>query len=580
MKKLLILCVLLVCICLLSACAGGSTTPVTESPDPITAEAPISEPAAELTAEPAPEPTAEPVPEPTPEPIPESTPEPTAEPTPVPTPTSYELGTIAVQGSCGKNVNWALDNKGLLLISGSGPMGDEDEDWYGFEAPWEDRSSAIRTVVIEPGVTSVGSLAFYYCSNLTKVVIPESVNSIGPGAFMACLGLTELTIPAGVTEIGEEAFFGCFSLETIEVAADTPAFCSVDGVLFDKAQTVLVACPGAKSGDYQIPDSVSEIKGYAFAGCRALKKITIPDSVTEIGESVFAGCNGLKTIEAAADNPAFCSADGVLYDKAKTTLIAYPAGVKGDFIIPEGVTEIGKYAFMNAQLTKIFFSDSVTKIGAYAFQGCRNLIKVQWSDNLRVIGPGAFSYCSSLKSITIPSGVTNVDSEAFAHCGSVRTVTIQEGITEINCLAFSNMSNLTSISIPASVEWFVWNFADCPNLQSIIVSEDNPRFQSIGNAVFDKEMTTLVLCAGGAAGKYRVPDGITTIGYSAFESASKLTGVTIPTSVTTIESMAFFSCSGLSDVYYMGSEEQWAQIEIEEYNEDLQAATIHFNSEG
>ena len=103
-----------------------------------------------------------------------------------------------------------------------------------------------------------------------------------------CSGLTSVTIPNSVTSIGDNAFVCCSGLTSIVVDASNTAYSSQDGVLYNKAKTVLIQCPGGKSGGFTIPDSVTSIGDYAFASCTGLTSVTIPNSVTSIGDGAFA----------------------------------------------------------------------------------------------------------------------------------------------------------------------------------------------------------------------------------------------------------------------------------------------------
>ena len=138
-------------------------------------------------------------------------------------------------GSCGENVTWTLTADGTLTISGTGAMTDYT---YDSRSPWYSCRGAIKRVVIQQGVTSIGNWAFWDCSGLTSVTIPDGVTSIGGDAFSGCTSLTSVAIPSSVTEIGGSAFSGCTGLTSVT-----------------------------------IPDSVTSIDGYAFSGCDSLTDV-------------------------------------------------------------------------------------------------------------------------------------------------------------------------------------------------------------------------------------------------------------------------------------------------------------------
>ena len=145
-------------------------------------------------------------------------------------------------------------------------------------------------------VTGIGWSAFSGCTGLKSITIPSSVTEIGGYAFRGCKGLKSITIPSSVTEIGENAFRGCKGLTSITADKNNKNYTSVNGVLFNKNKTEILAYPNAKSSSYVIPSSVTEIGSAAFYDCTGLKSVTIPSSVKEIGIDAFSGCTGLKSV--------------------------------------------------------------------------------------------------------------------------------------------------------------------------------------------------------------------------------------------------------------------------------------------
>ena len=130
-----------------------------------------------------------------------------------------------------------------------------------------------------------------------------------------------MTIPNSVTCIGDAAFFGCDGLISIVVDASNTAYSSQNGVLYNKAKTVLIQYPGSKAGGFTIPNSVTSIGDWAFSNCHYLTSVVIPNSVTSIGDAAFYDCHRLTSIVVDSNNTVYSSQDEVLYNKAKTVLI-------------------------------------------------------------------------------------------------------------------------------------------------------------------------------------------------------------------------------------------------------------------
>ena len=183
----------------------------------------------------------------------------------------------------------------------------------------------LTNVTIGNSVTSIGDYAFYNCSRLTAVTIPDSVTSIGDEAFYICSSLTAVTIGNSVTSIGDYAFSGCDSLTDVYIS-DLKAWCNI--TFTNSTSNPLCYADnlylnGELITDLVIPNSVSVIKDYAFYNCKSITSITIPESVITIKSSAFY-ISSLSKIDVDVNNNVYCSIDGALYSKNKSTIILCP----------------------------------------------------------------------------------------------------------------------------------------------------------------------------------------------------------------------------------------------------------------
>ena len=331
--------------------------------------------------------------------------------------------------------------------------------------------SNLTEITIPTRVTSIGVSAFAYCSSLTSVKIPNSVTTIGLYAFSDCSSLTSVTIPASVTSIGDSAFGYCSSLTGIWVDENNHKYSNDSaGVLLNKDQTVLIRAPGALSGEYYVPGSVTRIGNSAFCdcnnltsitipasvtnignsafwGCRSLTEITIPASVTDIGHSAFDVCSNLTGIWVDGNNPNYSSdSAGVLLNKDQTVLIRAPGALSGEYYVPGSVTVIGSSAFSICEsLTSVTIPDGVTDFYEHAFSDCSSLTNINIPDGVTSIGYGVFWGCSSLTSVKIPNSVTTIGFLAFSDCSSLTKINIPESVTSIDEFAFEGCSRLTDV---------------------------------------------------------------------------------------------------------------------------------------
>ena len=528
----------------------------------------------------------------------------------------YYKNDLISSGTCGdnssgNNTQWKLTKAGTLIITvGTGYTEGGIADFAYGKAPWyqDIYDSGIRCLIIGSGIKTIGSYAFADCTDLAEIIVPDGVISIGDGAFQQNSGAKRVVLPPSTVYIGHGALRDCSALTSVSLPD------SMSNRLF---LDMFEGCTNLKSVD--IPDGITDIYEGDLASCpnwtdiyydnwgrvwnRVVSNVrdSIPDRMNvHFKDNIYdsGSCGENVTWTLTADGTLTISGTGAMTDytyDSRSPWYSCRTYIKR-VVMQQGVTSIGGDAFWDCSgLTSVTIPDGVTSIGNYAFKGCSNLASVTIPESVTSIGGSAFSGCSGLTDIyyggygtdwqklnvSIPTSATvhfkdniygkgdcgiNVTWELtgdgtliisgtgrisnYSHDNNapwyscrtyIKRVVIQQGVTSIGDRAFWDCSGLTSVTIPDGVT-------------------------SIGGDAFSG-------CA--ALTSVEIPNGVTAIGGSTFSNCIRLAKVTIPKSVTSIGKNAFYYCESIADVYYDGTEEDWAKISISSGNEDLLAAALH-----
>lgn len=398
--------------------------------------------------------------------------------------------------------------------------------------PWR-MSSTLKEIVIEDGVTGIGTSMFSGITSITSITIPDSVTSIGYNAFYGCTSLKELTIP--VSAKINNSFNNCTNIEKV-------TFTKGNGFVLDYDSSNYKNTPWYISRsnlkEIVIEDGVTGIGSYMFCETNA-PIITVPASVTSIGEYAFEGCS--KSVLNVYNNSyakTYAENNGIdfycIYDENEEKIISVT-------VTPNLSFEINKETYtmiVNCNGNMPSFASEGAPWAQY-----KSFIKyIIINDGCTSISDSAFKNFQGVKSITIPNGVIEIGSWAFSDCDNIENIKIPNGVTSIGDYAFYSCNSLTGVTIPDSVaEIGEYAFRNCTVLTSVII-----------------------------------PEGITTIEKGTFRYCESLTSVTVPGSVMVIGDESFAYCSNLADVYYNGTKVHWDKIAFGSGNECLKDTVIHY----
>ncbi len=307
---------------------------------------------------------------------------------------------------------WGLNTEGVMTISGTGPM--PDYPFYEEQEPWYAYRNSIREIVVEKGVTTIGSWCFDEHNQLVKISLPEGLEKIGEGAFRVCTSLKSVNLPETLTTIEDQVFASCGSLKG-------------NIVLPSGIESIGTAFQNSAIESITFSSGLREIRESAFIGCRNLKSVVIPGTVTHIGNGAFHNLDALKRVEVQGGNlimerGAFSDCDAL-----------------EELILGEGIREIGEQVFaFNPALKTVEIPGSVVRLDREAFYWCESLETVVLREGLQTLGEAAFYYCENLSTITLPESLTELGVQALGYCENLREVIFTGDAPEIGSEAFEN----------------------------------------------------------------------------------------------------------------------------------------------
>lgn len=438
----------------------------------------------------------------------------------------YELRSIHIGADVellGECMFTQCDSLSQISISSRSRM-KSIEAWAFSETP------TIANFSVPSGITHLGDLP----DTQSPIVLNEGLVSIGEHVLTG----SDVLIPSTVTAIGKG------NLQHMTLPADHPHFKVVDNCLIQTDTKTLVdvqdgfilptdgsitaigdaALQGAQLSTIEIPEGVTTIGKQAFYYCKA-QTITLPDSVTQIGAEAFCACENLT-------------------------------GIK----LPAGLTEIPDDAFRSCEaLEEVVIPDGVTSIGKSAFSSCYNLTTGVLPEGLSTIGNNAFAVCSSLQELVLPESLTTIGDDAFGACDALRSVNIPAGVTQIGSNPFYMCSALTELTVAQeNPEFYIaGNCLIGRSSKTVIVGignaviPDDGSIEIIGDNAFDSNMSITDMV---------IPEGVTTIGYSALRGCHNLTRLVLPTTLKSYDDVCFDDCPQLAYIDYLGTMDQWRKV--------------------
>ena len=462
---------------------------------------------------------------------------------------------------------------------------------------------SLTHINLPSGITNIGTGAFEH-SGLTSIELPKELTEIGYYAFSQT-HLSEIYLPKKLNSLGINAFSNIDTLKKVTVTSDINKSWDDwywEGLFDGSPLTTVVIEEGVtkipakmfynQQGIVNInfPSTMKEIAGYAFKNT-SLKTVLFPSAIEKIGNYAFGDIVTLTSIDVGSNLVtgwnAFSGSKNLvtinLKSGARKIVDGFLAGTGiTEFVVPEGVEEIGKDAFSgnkqltklilpstlktigegafsntglkeivfpatmktipygildNTQVEKIVLSEGVEEIGDYAFANNKLLKSVVFPSTLKKIGRAAFKN-SNLESVTLPLGLEEIAEEAFSY-NKLSAVTFPTQLKTLGDNAFSN-NNLKEVTLPSHLEVLGTAFVDNSELSKITFSEG---LKEIRGAFY----SSLSAFSGTSIKSVVLPKSLEKIGDGAFYDLKGLANISIPENVTSIGNEAFYN-TGLTSI--------------------------------
>ena len=313
--------------------------------------------------------------------------------------------------------------------------------------PWQSYIDSITKIVIEEGITAIGSDSFNGLTAVTEIELPDSLTEIGIGAF-CFTAITEVTIPANVSTMGYSAFYGCGKLESVFFAGNKVREIGI---------YTFAKCYALKNLEF--PEGLTAIRLGALQECRSLEELVFPESLTVLEQSVLGDSSGKGTPNTTLKKVVVKS------DVAIPGFMFCRCTALETVDLSDKVTEIGEKAFWECtDLKTVDGFDAVSTIGREAFQGCSSLENIQFGTQLTTIGQFAFDK-TGLTEVFVPASVTRIDQYGFANNVNLKKIVFEGTVAPtiggntitnnplLAAVVLTNMSDFSNLTSDSFVYW-------------------------------------------------------------------------------------------------------------------------------